>query len=247
VSADLRPWYRLGYVSPHPTVDTMAYEIYRMAPPGFMLVTAGLAIGDYTRAAVEAELPALGRAVSLLVERRVQRIVLSGVPIAAALGRARVLTLLEDAGGRAGVTVDTDLEAIVAGAYHLGVRKVALATRWKDDVNRALTTYLAEAGIEVLGLASSPGAMADNARLDDAGGMALATRLGAEALRSAPAAEALIMPGARWVAIHTLETLEREHGRPVLLNHASALWAALRSARYDRPVVGWGRLLGSLG
>lgn len=244
---DLVPWYRLGYVSPHPTVDTIAYEIYRMAPPGLMLVTVGLEVSDYTAAAVEAQLPALHRAADLLRARRVQRIVLAGVPVAVALGRARVRTLLRDLADATGVPVDTDLEAIIAGATHLGVRRATLATRWRDQVNEGLKAYLAEAGIEVVGLVSSPRSMSQNAEIDDRTGMELASGLGREALEASPASDALIMPGARWIAIHTIGELEALSGRPVLLNHAAALWAALRHAGAGRPVDGWGRLLASLG
>jgi arylmalonate decarboxylase len=243
----LLPWFRLGYVTPHPTVDTLAYEIYRMAPPGFMLVTSGLEIADYTPDAVEAQLPAFHHALALLRARRVDRVVLGGVPIALALGRARTLGLLDEAGEEAGAPVDTDLEAIIAGARHLGIDRVAIATRWSDDVNAGLVRYLADADIEVVDTVSSARSIGQNAEMDDATGMQLAIELGRRAMRSAAAPDAVIMPGARWIAIHALEELETESGRPLFLNHASALWHALKHHGYADPVTGWGRLLASLG
>jgi arylmalonate decarboxylase len=244
---DLRPWYRLGYVSPHPTVDTLAYELYKMAPPGLMVVTTGLDLADYRAGAVEEQLPAFRRAIALLTKRRVDRIVLSGVPVAAALGRPRMLEVLDQAAAAAGVSVDTDLEAIIAGVRHLGIERVALATRWHADVNDALAAYLGDAGIEVVDVVSDPRSIHENAELDDATGMRLATELGGRAMASPAAPDGVIMPGGRWVAIHALEALESRFDRPLFLNFASALWAALRDHRYDRPVVGWGRLLASLG
>jgi arylmalonate decarboxylase len=245
--ADLRPWYRLGYVTPHPTVDTLTYELYRMAPPGVMIVTTGLEIADYSASAVDAQLPAFDRAVGLLRERRVDRIVLSGVPIAAALGRTRMHALLDETADAAGVPVDTDLEAIIAGVRHLGIDRVAIATRWRDDVNQALSAYLGEAGIEVVDVVSDGRTMRQNAELDDATGMRLASELGARALSSRASPDGVIMPGGRWIAIHALEPLEAQFGRPVFLNFASVLWAALHDHGYDRPIPGWGRLLASLG
>lgn len=241
------PWFRLGYVTPHPTVDTLAYEIYRIAPPGVMLVTTGLRIADYTPQAVDEQLPALHQAVSLLHDRRVDRIVLSGVPIAVALGRGRMRRLLDDASEQAGVPVDTDLEAIIAGVVHLGIGRVAIATRWSDDVNDGLVRYLAEADIEVVDTVSSARSIRENAEMDDATGMQLASELGRRAMRSPAAPDGVIMPGARWIAIHALEELESESDRPLFLNHASALWSALRHHGYTDPITGWGRLLGSLG
>ena len=241
------PWFRLGYVSPHPTVDTLAYEIYRMAPPGFMLVTTGLEIADYTPDAVDAQLPAFHRAVALLRARRVDRVVLGGVPIAVALGRARTLRLLDEAEAEAGVPVDTDLEAIIAGVRHLRVERVAIATRWSDDVNDGLVRYLADADIEVVDTVSSARSIGQNAEMDDATGMQLAIELGRRAMQSAATPDAVIMPGARWIAIHALEELETESGRPLFLNHASALWHALHHHGYAEPITGSGRLLASLG
>ena len=245
--ADVAPWYRLGYISPHPTVDTLAYEIYRMAPAGLMLVTTGLRIEDYTVDAVEAQLQEFRVAVQLLADRRVDRIVLSGVPIAAALGRSRMQELLAEASGSAGVPVDTDLEAISRGALHLGVRRVSLATRWKASVNEAVVSYLGEAGIDVVDVVNMPRTMAQNAELDDASGMALALDLGRRALASEAAPDGAIMPGGRWIAIQALEPLEAEFGRPMFLNFASSLWAALHDHGYREPIRGWGRLLESLG
>jgi arylmalonate decarboxylase len=242
----LLPWFRLGYVTPHPTVDTLAYEIYRIAPPGFMLVTAGLQIADYTREAVEEQLPAFHHAVSLLCDRHVDRIVLSGVPIAVALGRDAMRRLLADASQRAGVPVDTDLEAIIAGVRHLGVDRVAIATRWSDAVNDGLALYLSEAGIEVVDTVSAARSIGQNATMDDATGMRLATELGQRAMQSPTAPGGVIMPGARWIAIHALEELETKFDRPLFLNHASALWNALRQHGYSGPITGWGRLLSSL-
>jgi maleate cis-trans isomerase len=246
-SRGLLPWYRLGYVTPHPTVDTLAYEIYRIAPAGVMLVTTGIQIADYTPEAVDEQLPAFHRAVSLLRDRRVDRIVLSGVPIAVALGRGGMKRLLDQASARAGVPVDTDLEAIIAGVVHLGIDRVAIATRWSDDVNDGLVRYLAEADIEVVDIVSSARSIGENAAMDDATGMALAIELGRRAMQSSAAPGGVIMPGARWIAIHALEDLETEFDRPLFLNHASALWHALHHHGYAGAIGGWGRLLASLG
>ena len=46
-----------GYVIPHLYTDLDAYQFYRVAPEGMMLVTTGLNLKDYSLAAVEQELP----------------------------------------------------------------------------------------------------------------------------------------------------------------------------------------------
>ena len=245
----ISPWYQLGYVIPHLYTDLDAYQFYRVAPEGMMLVTTGLNLTDYTLAAVEQELPTLWQRFDLLASKKVDRISLSGVPVAAALGRAKVREILAEGEKRTGIACDTDLEAHIATLQHFGARRIALATRWPERVNTALTRYLAEAGIEVIALRSRSRSLEQNKHSSAADDHLLALELGAEALRAAPEAQALLMPGGLWFAIHAVPMLEAEFGRPVLLNILSTAWAALHAAgerMLHRPDPRWGRVLASL-
>jgi maleate cis-trans isomerase len=245
----IHPWYQLGYVIPHMYTDMDAYQFYRVAPEGMMLITTGLDLGDYTLAAVEQELPTLWKRFDLLAKKKVDRISLSGVPVASALGRKRMREILAEGEKRTGISCDTDLEAHIATLQHLGAAKIALATRWNDAVNGALTRYLAEAGIEVLACASRARTLDQNKHSSAADDHALALELGGKALREAPAAQALLMPGGLWHAIHAVPLIEAEHGKPVLLNILSTTWAALNAAgsrMVIKPDARWGKVLGSL-
>src|SRR6476659_2726102 len=104
----ISPWYQLGYVIPHLYTDLDAYQFYRVAPEGMMLVTTGLNLKDYTRAAVEQELPTLWERFGLLASKRVNRISLSGVPVASALGRKKMREILAEGEDRTGLACDTD-------------------------------------------------------------------------------------------------------------------------------------------
>ena len=244
----ISPWYQLGYVIPHLYTDLDAYQFYRVAPEGMMLVTTGLDLKDYTLASVERELPALWQRFDLLAKKKVDRIALSGVPVASALGRKRMREILAEGESRTGLPCDTDLEAHIAVLQHFGATRIALATRWPDAVNAALTRYLAEAGIEVIACRSRARTLEENKQASAAADHLLALDLGDEALRGAPGAQALLMPGGLWYAIHAVPLLEAKHGRPVLLNILSTIWAALHSARHapHRSDPRWGRVLASL-
>jgi len=104
------PWFRLAYVAPHPIVDNVAYQFYRIAPDGMMLMIAGLEITDYTTAAVEHELPLFWKHVEELAESGANRIVLTGVPVSAALGRERVQELIAEVKKRTGLTLDLAID-----------------------------------------------------------------------------------------------------------------------------------------
>jgi len=244
----IAPWYQLGYVIPHLHTDLDAYQFYRVAPEGMMLATTGLDLKDYTLAAVETELPLLWQRFELLA-KKVDRLSLSGVPVASALGRAKMREILAEGEKRTGLVCDTDLEAHIATLQHFDATRIAVATRWPEPVNEALTRYLAEAGIEVIARRSRGRSLQENKVSSAAADYELALELGREAMRAAPEAQALLMPGGLWFAIHAVPILEAEFGRPVLLNILSTTWAALNTVR-DRLVVRpdrrWGKVLGSL-
>ena len=245
----IAPWYQLGYVIPHMYTDMDAYQFYRVAPEGMMLITTGLDLKEYSLAAVERELPMLWQRFELLAGKKVDRIALSGVPVASALGRTRVREILTEAAQRTGCPCDTDLEAHIATLQHFGARRIALATRWPESVNEALTRYLGEAGIEVLACCARARSLEQNKYALAAADHDLALELGREALRAAPQAQALLMPGGLWFAIHAVPILEAEFGRPVLLNILSTTWAALHAHRGEmvqRPDARWGRVMASL-
>ena len=239
------PWFRLAYIAPHPIVDNVAYQFYRIAPDGMMLMIGGLEITDYTTAAVEHELPLFWKHVEELAESGADRIVLTGVPVSAALGRDRVQELIAEVKKRTGLPLDTDLEAIAAAARHMKATRVALATRWHESLNDAVAAYLKLTGVEVVGRKARGATMAENATLKAKDGMQLAIDLGRAALSAAPDAQALILPGGRWLSTHAVAPLEAEFKKPILLNLNSSLWAALRGAGRGLPIGDGGLLLSS--
>jgi len=171
------------------------------------------------------------------------------VPVASALGRKKTREILAEGEARTGIPCDTDLEAHIATLQHLGAKRIALATRWPEAVNAALTRYLTDAGIEVIACRSRARSLDQNKQSTAADDHLLALELGGQVLRDAPDAQALLMPGGLWYAIHAVPLLEAEHGRPVLLNILSTTWAALHSAgkrMLHRPDPRWGRVLASL-
>jgi len=239
------PWYRLGYLAPHRVVDTLPYQFYQVAPPGMMLAVAGIDLEAYTRQAADAGLTDAADLLDEMARRRVDRIAIAGVPLAAALGRDAMRRRLVELSERTGVVVDTDLEAIVAAMQHLGSRRVAIATRWTPEVNAAVAAYLAAAGVEVIAEESRGRSLTENAGLGDADGMQLALDLGRAVLEANPSADGLLLPGLRWIAVDAVRTLEAELGRPVYANVICSTWAALRAAGW-RGTAGPGRLLETL-
>ena len=244
------PWYYLGYIIPHLYTDMDAYQFYRIAPEGMVLVTAQLNLHDRTLPAVEAELPTLRDRIDLLGRLgRVDRIAISGVPLAAALGRQRTLALLEEAGTRTGLPCDTDIEAHIRALKHLGASRIALAAKWSDEFNRSVVRYLNEAGIEVVASRGWGSSLAETKTSNAAEDHLRALEVGRRLLTEAPAAQALMIAGGLWFAVHAVPILEAEFGKPVILNITATTWAALNDAGdrlRGRPDPRWGKLLAGL-
>ena len=121
-----------------------------LLPPEVVTLSNVLGIEDYTTQGVEDAMGRYSGCVQDLVSRGAQRVSLNGIPISVQLGRQRVLELIEDTQKTLGVPGDTAGEAVVAAMHHMGVKKIAVGSRWADQVNDALIKYLDHAGIEVL-------------------------------------------------------------------------------------------------
>jgi maleate cis-trans isomerase len=242
------PWFRLGYIIPHLHTDLDAYQFYRVAPDGMMLVTTQLGLADYTLDAVEAELETFRARADLLGRQNVDVIALSGVPIASVLGRERMRALLAEVEDRTGRPASTDLEAHIEALHHLGVERLALGSRWPDPVVQALTRYLAAADIEVVAVKTRPRSLEDNKLARPLADHELALELGRAVLREAPTAQGLMLPGGLWYAIHAAPILEAEFGVPVTLNITATTWSAFRRYDGEPPQAldpAWGRLFAS--
>ena len=68
-------------------------------------------------------------------------------------------------------------------------------------------------------------------------------------MREAPDAQAIMMPGGLWHAMHAVPLIEAQYGKPAILNILATTWAALHAAgprMKHRPDARWGKLLASL-
>ncbi len=151
-----RPQYHWGVIAPArgDEAGETGGRTESLLPPEVITLSNILGIRDYTSEGVEEAMARYPDCVRDLVSRGAQRVCLNGIPISVQLGRPRVLELIEESPKTFGVPGDTAGEAAVAAMQHLGVRKIAVGSRWADEVNNALIRYLADAGIEVLAMTS---------------------------------------------------------------------------------------------
>ena len=75
---------------------------------------------------------------------------------------------------------------VVAAAKHLGLRKIALANKWSEPMNRMLGEFFARGGIEIAGVASEVLSPAEFQKISTADNMELAYELGRAAFTRLP-------------------------------------------------------------
>ncbi|HEY1622655.1 MAG TPA: hypothetical protein VGG16_02560 [Streptosporangiaceae bacterium] len=243
--AGLLPRFRYGQILSTSKGQRLGtgFQFYRLVPLDVIEVTALLGIDDYTDADIETAAERFPLCVAALREDQADRIVLSGVPIAARLGRVRTLRLLAEAEEHTGIPCDTTLEAVIAALQHLGLSRVTMGSRWAPGINAAVTAYLAEAGVETVA-ATELGQWGGAAyRMTLADGMRVSLDIGRQAARLGGTAEAIFVPGGAALTLHVVPVLEREFGKPVITNLTAEVWHGLIKTGIIPPVERWGQLL----
>lgn len=138
-----------------------------------------------------------------------------------------------------GVPASSTSIAFIDALERLGVRRVAIAATYPDEVSRHFEEFLATGGYEVLSLVSHDIPTAALAgELDAAGVIDLARS------NDAPEAEVVLLPD---TALHTariIPDLERELGKPVLTANQVTVWKGLQLAGRDVRVPELGTLFG---
>jgi maleate cis-trans isomerase len=243
---DLRPAHQLGYLLPVMVGDAIYYQFHRVAPPDTLLVAYPIGLTRFTGEAVDAALDHFWAGVDFLAGRGVERIVQGGIPVSAFAGRQRILRLIGEAEQRTGIPVTADFEESIEALRSLGVQRVAVAAKWDDTLMAAVSRYLTEAGLEVVGTTSEPHTAQQVLAIASQDGIDLALRLGREAFRRTPSAEGLLLAGGAWLSLQAIPQLEAEFDRPVVSNPSATFWAALRQFGVRSPHEGWGRLLDGL-
>lgn len=122
-----------------------------------------------------------------------------------------------------GVPASSTSLAFVRAAAALGVRRVAVAATYPEDVATCFTGFLTAGGVEVTGL-SAAGIMTATEAGAVGGEAVLKMVLAADR----PDAEAVLVPDTALRTIQMLPRLEAVLGKPVLTANQVSVWEALR-------------------
>ena len=240
------PIFRWGFIGPGRAGAVQvgpAYRFYRIVPTEVMMISTGLVgLGDYTKEGVDRAMESYWECVKLLAKEGANVIVLGGAPIAAQLGRKRVRDLLDETTRRTGIPTSSTLESALAAMDHLGVKRLAIGSRWAEEGNQGLRGYMADGGIEVVAMTSRGHWFADTHEMSFEERCQLSLDVAHEAAMAGPAAEGVLLPGGN-IAEHAIVPIEEQYGKTVFTNYNTEVWHTLVHTAVIPPIQGWGKLL----
>ena len=238
------PRYAIGTLSPVGGIDTMPYGMYRLLGPDFIVISVSLELQSFRPEDLDRAVAAIEPQADHLVSRGADLILQSGTPLALSLGPKELERLLSRLRERCGVPVLSSALNAIEAAQVLGIRRLAVANKWNDTINRQLTDFLRGWDIEVVGRAAESQEPAHFQRADLRAGADLAYQLGRQALERSDKAEALFIGGGAWFAEPAAARLEHEFGKPVITSLNGAVRSILKALDCWRPFpAGHGRVL----
>jgi maleate cis-trans isomerase len=238
------PRFALGVLSTLAGSDTTPYGLYRLLGSDFIVISTSLALQSFAPADLDRAAAAIDQQVADLVSRGASLILQSGTPLALNLGPEGLQQMLARLRERTGLPVLSSALNAVAAAQTVGARKLAVANKWSQDLNRKLADFFAHWDIDVLAGAAESHEPAHVQSADLRQGAELAYTLGRQALERAPSADALFIGGGAWLVEPAAERLEREFRRPVITHLNGAARAMLHELGCWRPFPkGYGRVL----
>ncbi len=207
--------------------------------PQFSFLAEGLGLTELSSNGYDSVIETVGAAAARLVARGASVVSLMGTSLSFYRGPDFNAVLESEIAARSGVPALTMSSAILEAATSLGVRRLAVATAYRDDVNVSLLRFLEAAGLEVLSLEHLGISSVDAVHQvpeDDV------TDLGRRAFAAAPDADAVLISCGGLATRAAVRAIEAEAGIPVITSPLAGLWATVRRAGLDPRADGAGRL-----
>ena len=232
---------RIGFLIP-PGTPTAEREMVELAPDGvsvhFARMVARGPVGTLSslleRAASHVE--HLDEVVEMLASVKPHVIVLAHTATSYYLGKEREAELVARMQERTGIPFITTFGSVLAACRELGVQTVAVGTAYDEALSRRSREVLESHGLKVANMQWLPDVKSIFEETEER-----VYHLGRQVDR--PEAQAVFISGVGLPTLSVLGALEADLGKPAISSAACMMWQALRIARVQAPVAGYGRLL----
>src|SRR3984893_11323242 len=218
---DYLPKHKIGCLSPLAVVENAAYEFYRLAPPGLMLVLVPVGLSEFSRADVERVFAPLDTYLDMLKERDVDMVMQNGVPLPLLIGIAAHDRMISHMAKYTGLPATSTVLSVGRAARQLGLKNLALVNKWSDEMNRTLGDFLAREGVAVAGVANKSLKPAEFVKISTQDQMQLAYELGRRAFLENPHCDGVYIGGGTWLSEPVAGLLEQEFHSPATCNQGA--------------------------
>ena len=239
------PKYSVGCLLPLPVIDLSVYELYHLFPSYYLLVMIPIGLAEFTAADVERVFAPLESLLDQLMERGINVVTQNGVPLPLLIGVGAHDRMVAQMSRHTGLPATTTVAAVSRAARHLGIRKLAIANKWSEPMNRTLGEFLGREGVTICGAATRELGPAQFQKIKTHDHSELAYELGRRALTGNPDCDGLYIGGGSWLVAHVAHRLENEFGKPVISNQPAIAWDVMHLLDDWHPIDGCGRLLAS--
>jgi len=233
---------RIGSIQPS-LGETFIYEFYRMAPEGVVLLTTATNIQELTEAEFERAFGEYEQAGKRLAASEVDFILVGGTPVIALKGKGTDQEIASRIKTATGIPTLHNFTAVIEALRKLNVKRVAVATPYRDAVNVRHKQFLESNGIEVIKIRGLQ--IERNVEIANTPPYA-AYRLAKETFQEAQGAQGIYISCGRWQTVSFLETLEQDLKVPVVSNTQAGIWAAFSRTGVGQAKPGFGQLMRNL-
>lgn len=227
----------VGLIVPpaHGRVPSDAAALY----PDVRFIARGLGLEEISPTGFDAVIDLAVEKARELADAGATAISLMGTSISFYRGAAFNRQLASTIHQATGLPATTMSYAVVRALRATGVRRVALATAYIDDLNRPLISFLEDEGFEIAGVKGL--AVTD---VVGVGTIQTDTLLGLaeDAFRLDPGAEGVLLSCGGLMTLGIAEVLEPVLGVPVISSSPAGFWDVVQLAAIDPRRQGFGRL-----
>lgn len=228
---------RIGLLLPSSNT-TQEPEFARLLPAGCTLHLARLPLRNVEANSTVRIVEDIESESRKLADADVDAIVLAATAPSSRFGIGYDRELIGRITAASGKPATTASTASIQALDALGIRSLAIAAPWSEEVNSIAAAFIEASGCRVLGQHAL--GFVNNLEI---GLLDEQTAFDLGRTSDRPDADAVMLACGNWRTLGIVDRLEVALGKPVLTTNQVSLWAVLRLAGYSLPVSGWGRLL----
>mgnify|MGYP001561355578 CR=1 FL=1 len=232
----------VGFIGPGAVAENTTYQFYQIVPKGVLHVVYPLGITELTLEEVEQALKRTDVAIRELARRHVDIIVLGGSPTVAVGGFGYDQKFIQRVAQLTSIPGTTSQTGALEAFRHLGIKRLAVATPFTDELNGLLKDFLEKNGFQVLAIRGLNIPLVQVAQQP----IYVTYRLAKETFALAPQADGVYIPGASVPVVENIQLLEQDLKVPVVTSVQAMIWHVFRILRIGGPISGFGRLLQEL-